>query len=125
MNRIFTAAAFAILLLSFGASVQAQIAADCTLPTQPIIPDGNVASKDELVAAQKAFKAFQGNLGGYRDCLLKAESELDAESADLDANKLTITNLHDGSVDAETEAAEKFNESVRAYNARNPKTDDE
>jgi len=43
--------------------------AECTTPSAPIIPDGNVASQDELVAAQKAMKAYQGELIEHRECL--------------------------------------------------------
>jgi hypothetical protein len=124
MNRFSTAACIAITLLSIGASAQAQTVSDCTLPTQPIIPDGNVASMDELVAAQNAFKMYQGHLGGYRTCLLEAEAALSKDSEDLEESTAKITKLYDGSVDAETVTAEKFNESVRAYNARNPKTEE-
>ncbi len=128
MNRFFSKslsiAFLAACALSVAAPAQAQIAADCSLPTQPIVPDGNVASMDELVAAQKAIGAYQGNLGEYRNCLLEAEQQLDAESEEHEVNQMKITQLYDASVDAEAVTAEKFNQSVRAYNARNPKSEE-
>jgi len=59
---------------------EVDVAAQCELPTAPIIPDGNVASQDELLAAQKSMKAFQGSLVDYRQCIDEKSTLLDLES---------------------------------------------
>lgn len=120
MRRFITAALFAATLTGAQTMVYAEVATDCALPMQPIIPDGNVASMDELVAAQTAFKAYQSNLVEYRQCLGEAETALDSESEQFEADKLKILDMHNASVDYENETAEQFNVSVRAYKARNP-----
>lgn len=88
------------------------------MPTSPIIPDGNVASQDELVAAQKAIKGFQGELQEYRDCIDGMQKALNPE-AETTVNEMAALNaLYDGSVDAEDKLAEEFNLAVRAFKAR-------
>ena len=92
--------------------------AACMMASAPIIPDGNVASEDELVAASGAMKAYQGKLQEYRDCMVGMEEGLDAEAED-DAIKLAeIRAKYDASVDAEAAIAEEFNLAVRAFKAR-------
>jgi len=96
----------------------AAIADACELPSGPIIPDGNVASQDELLSAQKAMKAYQGVLADYRLCIDEKSSLLDLETEEGAAAKLVINNLYDASVTAEENIAEKFNLAVRAFKAR-------
>lgn len=95
-------------------AVQPEIAV-CTPPTStPIIPDGNVASKDELLAAQSAVKSFQEINLNYLSCLDQKKVGLDPES-DIDA--LEIEKL-DAAVSAaigmEEKMAEEFN-TARKY----------
>ena len=98
--------------------VTGQIGAQCVLPTAPIIPDGNVASQDELLAAQKSMKEFQGSLVDYRQCIDEKSTLLDLESEEGAAAKLVNNGLYDASVTAEENVAEQFNLAVRAFKAR-------
>ena len=90
----------------------------CDMPAGPIIPDGNVASEDELVAAQKAMKMFQTSLISYRNCLQGMESKIDMEADTAVAHQDVILNNYNLSVDAEAKVAEEFNAAVRAFKAR-------
>ena len=85
---------FAALFLTFSGTAISEEAADaaavaedaveaskaCDMPAGPIIPDGNVASEDELVAAQKAMKMFQTSLVDFRNCLYDMEQTVDMEA---------------------------------------------
>ncbi|MEM7358746.1 MAG: hypothetical protein AAF431_06605 [Pseudomonadota bacterium] len=95
-----------------------QALAECSHGEGPIIPDGNVASQDELVAAQKAMKAFQADLVTYRECLVEEESAVDPEAADAAEQTAAIGAKYDASVDAEEQMAAEFNAAVRAFKAR-------
>ena len=94
---------------------------ECTPSSAPIVPDGNVASKDELLAAQKAYKLFESSTHDYRDCLLILKANLQAaglaeeELASKLAENLAADNA---SVDRLEGAAEEFNIAVRAFKAR-------
>ena len=114
MQHQLTTLLATLLLATF--SMQAM--AECDTPAAPIIPDGNVASEDELVAAQKAMKMFQGSLADYRTCLATAQEALDAKD---EANTDMIAELNDKynvSIDAETGIAEEFNTAVRMFKSR-------
>ena len=116
MNRMLSATLFA---LSFSL-VSHNALADCNLPAGPIIPDGNVASEDELISAQKAMKLYQESLLDYRECLDAQVADLDPEAETTEAKKLEVLALFNASIESEERVANEFNQSVRAYKARQP-----
>ncbi len=94
---------------------------ECAEASAPIIPDGNVASKDELLAAQKAFKVFELSTQEYRDCLLvlKANIEaMDLEPSELESKLANNLAADNASVDKVEFVAEEFNKAVRAFKAK-------
>lgn len=93
-------------------------AMECTMGTGPIIPDGNVASEDELVAASGAMKEYQGRLQEYRICVENLEKALDPEAEETALELAELRAKYDRSVDAESVIAEEFNAAVRAFKAR-------
>ena len=94
------------------------VSQECGLPTTPIVPDGNVASEDELISAQKAMKGYQALLAEYRECLVAGEKKLDPDAEDTADRIKDNKAKYDASIDAEESIAEKFNTTVRAYKAR-------
>ncbi len=104
------------LAIAFGASNTAL--ADCTAPSAPIIPDGNVASQDELISAQGAFKAFEKNFYDYRDCLKAKELALDTSDSDIDTKKAAIVAADDVAFEELNRVADEFNTAVKAFKAR-------
>lgn len=117
MNFISKTLIASSIALSLGLSA-ATSAQECELPNSPIIPDGNVASMDELLAAKEAFTAYQSNIEVYRDCLITKESEIDAESETAQAEKDAILELDGASVDKLKSVGDEFNKAVRAFKAR-------
>jgi hypothetical protein len=92
--------------------------AQCNAPAAPIIPDGNVASEDELVAAQGAYKAFEQKFYDYRDCLTAQEQALSPEAADLETQKAAITAADNVAFEELNRVANEFNSAVKAFKAR-------
>jgi hypothetical protein len=93
----------------------APAAAECLLPDTPLLPEGRTASKDQMIAASRAVKAYQVELVAYRDCL-------DVETAALGEDgpvkeRAQLVALHDDSVDLEDALATRFNSQVRDYKA--------
>jgi len=115
--RISTHNLIAAILLSL---VSSQAFAECDEPASPIVPDGNVASMDELVSAQKAIKMYQTSLEGFRDCLKGMEEAIDPEAEDAQEQSAAILANYNGSVDNEALVAEEFNGAVRDFKARQP-----
>lgn len=95
----------------------------CENPTTaPIIPDGNVASLDELIAAQNGVKAYQADLIEYRECLNAGLVPEASEEQDIQKNA-AINAAYDASIDAETKVVAEFSTARLAYKARQPKED--
>ena len=92
--------------------------AACEMPGAPIIPDGNVASEDELIAAQSAMKMFQTSLISYRECIHGLEKLIDPESETAVSEGEKLLANFNASVDAEENIAAEFNSAVKAFKNR-------
>lgn len=117
-----------VLLAVLIASLPAAAWADCTYPKPPgRMPNGNRATKEEMLAAKKLVNDFQANLKVFLTCI---EEEKNVAIAKLDpvtdAKKIEQTTArweqkNDAAVDEEREVADRFNEQIRAFNARTAK----
>lgn len=120
MKAIHTVAVVAALAASqaFGA---------CNYPAEPdALPDGSTASRDDMLAAKKKVQAFDQAIGEYTECLKKENEAAMADGADLteDQKKDMMKMLeqkHNAAVEADEALAARFNEQLRAYNAKNKK----
>ncbi len=116
------------LSLVFALSFAAHARADCSYPKSPDAPpDGSTATKDQMVAAAKAFKTYNSDMNAYLDCL---QLEIDA-AAPKDPSKLTkdeqakvkqqqilLTQKHNAAVDELQAIVGRFNEQLRIYKAK-------
>ncbi|MDA0706717.1 MAG: hypothetical protein O2907_10120 [Proteobacteria bacterium] len=100
-------------------SITAPMAFACDYPERPSIPDGNTASKDELLAAKEAVNAYLAGVDVYLTCIEKAAvAELDSPTPDdLQRRDEMLTKKFDAANDAKEMVGEEFNQQVRAYNA--------
>lgn len=105
------------LLVSSSLSNLAFAESECVEPNQPIIPDGNIASKNQMIDASKAIKSFQSELGTYRDCLTKESAAIDTiePTEETAAKKSALLVKHNASVDNEEKIAGDFNIALQAY----------
>lgn len=117
MNLLSKSLITTVIVMGLGVAGSA-FAEECVLPNSPIIPDGNVASKDELVAAQGSFKAYESKIVDYRECLIAQEKTIPADSETLQAQKEAIIALDNVSIDNLNKVAEEFNVAVRAFKER-------
>ena len=104
----------------------ASIADDCTAPPSPTPPDGATASMEQMLAGQKAVKAFQAANADYMTCLdpliIAAEVAAagDSPGPDLKATLAQLNDDYNASVSAEEEVANEFNVALREYKKANP-----
>jgi hypothetical protein len=94
----------------------------CDYPERPSIPDGNTASKEELLAAKEAVNSYLAGVDAYLTCIEDAEkaavAELDNPSADdLQRRDDMLSKKFDAANDEKALVGEEFNQQVRAYNA--------
>lgn len=114
-----------LALISLILGSTASIANDCTAPPSPTLPDGTTASMEEMLAAQKAVKAFQAANTEYRACLdpLVTAAEVaaagDSPGPDLQKTLEQLNNEYNASVSAEEEVANGFNVALRDFKKAN------
>lgn len=112
-----TAAALLLMLLATPLSARA----GCSAPESAVqIPDGGTATRDQMVAAQRAIRAYDTAVKAYGDCL---QHELDAKLAIGSGNKQQLEaqydRLNNAEVDKLQRLAGKFNDELRAFKAKN------
>lgn len=101
--------------------------AACLTPAgNVVVPDGNSATREQMVAAQRAVKAYDADVKTYAACL---QNEHDAEiakggttltEADRAALGKRYANLQNVEVDKLQKVADQFNASLKAFKAKNP-----
>ena len=128
LNSKHLAATLALTLLGAGAAHAA-----CTYPRAPdALPDGDTATKEQMVAAKKEVTRYNDEMTVYLDCI-KVESdtqlkEMEKETAAAttdEARKAVAarkedferkhTQKHNAAVDEVTAVVDRFNEQLRAY----------
>ena len=95
--------------------------AACTPPDGSgiVIPNGATATRSQMMAAQHAVKAYDTAVEAYGDCL---QQQLDRQvAAGGDKNYLSIRydKMNNSEVDKLQKLADKFNEELRVFKARN------
>jgi len=107
-----------IICLTLIIGIQGNAWADCVSPIIPIIPDGVVASKDEMLSASKSIQNMQLNLAQYRKCLTDKSVAITETDEKSEAEKQRLLDLYNQSVDLEQKAADEFNSALKAYNSK-------
>lgn len=115
-----TVAACAVIL---GAALPITGRADCSYPQAPAsIPDGNSASKDEMMNAMQAFKKYNDDTNGYLACL---DRDMETQRQDTSLTPEMIVQIksinarkHNTAVTELQAKADEFNKQVRIYKAR-------
>jgi hypothetical protein len=113
---------FTVLL---AACVSTAAYADCAYPRAPTkLPDGNTASRDEMLAGKKTVEAYNADMTTYLNCI---KTEHDTAVAKLpttateDQKKqmaAMYTQKNDAAVDELSGVAARFNEQIRAFKAK-------
>ncbi|MEO0574482.1 MAG: hypothetical protein AAF004_03400 [Pseudomonadota bacterium] len=110
-----------IISIAAGLLVAGGANAACEYPSRVDIPNGSQASKEEMMAGQKAVKSYMASMNEYLDCI-EIETEA-AKSADEDAavtaeRDALLAKRYNAAVDEMETLAESFNVEVREYKAQ-------
>lgn len=108
----------AVALLVFSPAALA-----CDYPERATIPNGDTATKDDMLAGQRSVKAYMAAMDEYLACIEREESETVASMPELSeedraARSAALTKKHNAAVEEMEIIAARFNEAVRAYKAR-------
>ena len=114
------------LVFALGTAVSAQ--ADCTYPRAPEAPpDGNTATKDQMISAKHDFDRYNGEMNSYLDCL---KLEIDAaapkdptkltpdEKKKADAQQKMLVQKNNAAVDELQAVVGRFNEQLKIFKAK-------
>ncbi len=111
----------AVLALAAG-----PVYADCTYPRAPTrIPDGSTASLDEMMAAKQEVKEYNDATSAYLSCIQQERDDAIAKQGDKisapDRAKLEHIEAekHNAAIAQLQGIADRFNEQVRAFKAKN------
>ena len=102
----------------------ASTALACDYPVVPKnLPDGETASKEEMLAGVKVIAAYQEAMGEYLSCIEANEIVATQALADDDEEgkqqRLSMFNKkYNAAVDEQTRTVEEFNAEIRAFKAR-------
>jgi hypothetical protein len=122
-------AAVAALTLLAGAAKAA-----CTYPTAPDnIPDGNTATKDEMLAAKQAVSKYNDDITAYQNCIkletddsiaeLQKNAKTDEEKKAVETKKAEmdrkLVERNNAALDEVTAVVARFNDQLKAYNKKN------
>ena len=115
------------LMIALGSAAHAQ--GTCTYPRAPDAPpDGNTATKDQMIAAKHDFDRYNTEMNAYLDCL---KLEMDAAvpkdpkkmSADdkkkVDEQQKMLVQKNNAAVDELQTNVGRFNEQLKAFKAKN------
>jgi hypothetical protein len=113
------------LVFALGSAGYAQ--ADCTYPRAPAsIPDGNTASKDEMIAAKNDVARYNNEMNAYLDCIkleIQAATPKDPsklskdEKAKAEEQEKMLTQKNNAAVDELQQVVGRFNEQLKAWKA--------
>ena len=110
------------LVLALGTAAVAQ--ADCTYPRAPDAPpDGNTATKDQMIAAKHDFDRYNGEMNSYLDCLkleMDAAAPKDPKKPTADEKKQAaiLVQKNNAAVDELQAVVGRFNEQLKIYKAK-------
>jgi hypothetical protein len=106
--------------------------ADCSYPPPPDhLPDGNTATLQEMVEGQKAVKDYDKAINAYVACIQLERSDATAKLAQpgqtptaeqkkaMDDMERVEIQKHNAAIDQLQSVADRFNEQVKVYKAKN------
>ncbi len=109
--------------------------ADCSYPTPPDhIPDGNTATLQEMVEAQKAVKEYDKQINAYVACIQlerndavgkivkPGEKPTPEQKKAMDDRERVEVQKHNAAIDQLQSVADRFNEQVKVYKSKSDKS---
>jgi hypothetical protein len=104
-----------VILISVAIFSATSAFAACDYPPEISVPDGSQATEDEMLAAQKAVKAYMAEMEAYLKCLDDESATLG--DAETDEQRAMHVQRHNAAIDAMENVANNFNDQIRAYKA--------
>ncbi|HEU4593163.1 MAG TPA: hypothetical protein VFS13_19835 [Steroidobacteraceae bacterium] len=113
----------ALILVGGLAAAQAQAA--CNYPVAPgKFPDGNQATKEEMLAAKKQVVQYNTDMEAYLTCIQgEYDAKVAADATATEDQKAEMARMqdqkHNAAVQELQSVADRFNEQLRVWKAKN------
>ena len=113
-----------VSIFAAGVLLFAKPAVACDYPARPDIPDGGVATKDEMLAASASVKDYLAKVDEYLSCIEDEEkAAIDSMAEKPDDDELRRRNemlnkRFDAANEEKALVGEMFNQQVRAFNEK-------
>ena len=109
--------------LSIAVFFAAQSAVACDYPERVLIPNGNTATKEDMIAGQSGVKRFVAEIEVYLECIIEEEKTARNEMDDLqpedeEEREEMLNKKYNAAVDEMERIAAQFNAEVQAYRAQ-------
>lgn len=88
----------------------------CTMPAAPSVPDGSLASKEEMLTAQSAVQGYVDAGNATLECLQGLEASL-GEEITVEQQKILVDS-HNGTIADMEAVAARYKAAVEAYKAQ-------
>jgi len=95
----------------------------CDYPERVLIPNGNTATKEEMLEGQREVKRFVTEMEAYLECIVEEEKQSRNAVADLQPEQEQeredmLNKKYNAAVDEMERVAAQFNSEVQAYKAQ-------
>ena len=98
---------------------------DCNKPAEPATPpDGTSASREQMLSAQQAMKAYDAATTAYTECVDAAAQHIVEQyqdfvpAAEVRAVRELDVKVHNAAVDQDQVLVNRFNQQLRAFQAK-------
>ena len=111
------------VVFSVTAIFAAQSAFACDYPSRVLIPNGNTATKEEMIEGQRGVKEYVTSMEIYLECIVEEEKQareaiVDLQPEDEQDREDALNKKYNAAVDEMERVAAQFNAEVQAYRAR-------
>ena len=95
----------------------------CDYPARVLIPNGNTATKEDMVEGQRGVKQYVSDMEIYLECIVEEEKQArdaisDLQPEDEQDREDALNKKYNAAVDEMERLAAQFNAEVQAYRAR-------
>ena len=95
----------------------------CEYPKRVLIPNGNTATKDEMIEGQRGVKQYVSDMEIYLQCIVEEEKQareaMDELPPEVEQEREDMLNKkYNAAVDEMERVAAQFNAEVQAYRAK-------
>ena len=102
-------------------SVQTALA--CDYPQRVLVPNGNTATKEDMLEGQRKVKQYVSDMDTYLECIEREETQAREAIADLQPEdeqerEEVFNKKYNAAVDEMERLAAQFNAEVQAYRAQ-------